>query len=161
MAKSGRRVVKLGRRVAKLGRRVAKWGKMGCYIGEMGGYWLSWYRACLLRQLSWFESRHLSKTEDERHKKRSGQHTLARQKNIQKKILSLFAAADGESPLGTQLAISRKKKPKRRSTGVVNIDLDVRFYKAYFLLIKELLFFSFALTSVRRRIQTLRVCLIV
>jgi hypothetical protein len=44
--------------------------------------------------------------------------------------LSLFAA-DGESPLGTQLAISRKKKPKRRSTGVVNIDLDVRFYEAY------------------------------
>ncbi len=41
--------------------------------------------ACLLRQLSGFESRHLSKRQNGRHKQKIGQHTLARQK-IYKKI---------------------------------------------------------------------------
>jgi hypothetical protein len=38
------------------------------------------YRACLLRQLSGFESRHLSKILNGRQKQRSGQHTVAHQK---------------------------------------------------------------------------------
>ncbi len=41
---------KLGRWMAKLGRWVAKF---------QGDVWLSWKRACLLRQLSGFKSRHL------------------------------------------------------------------------------------------------------
>jgi hypothetical protein len=43
--------------------------------------WLSWW----LRQLSRSESRHLSKIQNGRYKQ-SGQHTLARQKNIQKSL---------------------------------------------------------------------------
>ncbi len=35
-----------------------------------------------------FESRHLSKIQNGRHKQRSGQHTLTHQKNIQKKVLA-------------------------------------------------------------------------
>ncbi len=42
--------------------------------------WLE--RFCLLRQLSGFESRHRSKIHNERHKQRSGQHTLARKKGV-------------------------------------------------------------------------------
>ncbi len=42
-------------------------------------------RTRLLRQLSGFESRHLPKILNGRHKQRSGQHTLARQKNNTKK----------------------------------------------------------------------------
>ncbi len=38
--------------------------------------------------LAGFESRHLSKIQNCRHKQRSGQHTLAHQKNIQKKVLA-------------------------------------------------------------------------
>ncbi len=52
--------------------------------------------ACLLRQLSGFESRHLSKTQNGRHKQRSGQHTQGRQKNIQKRwaIAFVFLSQD-------------------------------------------------------------------
>ncbi len=78
--KLGRWVAKLGRWVAKLGRWVAKF---------QGDVWLSWKCACLLRQLSWSGSSlgHLSKVQNGRLEQRSGQNTLARQKNIQKKIL--------------------------------------------------------------------------
>jgi hypothetical protein len=47
-----------------------------------GDGWLSWWRACLLRQLSGFESRHLSKTLNGQ---RSGQHTLPPPPQIYKK----------------------------------------------------------------------------
>ncbi len=57
-------------------------------VRRQGDGWLSWQRACLLRQLSGFESRHLSKIQNVRHQQRSGQHTLARQKNIQKRKMS-------------------------------------------------------------------------
>ncbi len=40
------------------------------------------YEERLLRQLSGFEFRHLSKIQNRRPKQRCGQHTLARQKNI-------------------------------------------------------------------------------
>ncbi len=46
--------------------------------------WPSWQRACLLRQLSGFESGYLSNIQNGQHKQTSGQHILARQKNIQK-----------------------------------------------------------------------------
>ncbi len=52
--------------------------------------WLSRYRASLLRQYSGFESRHPSKIVNGRHKRRSGQHTLARQKNIQKIYIYIY-----------------------------------------------------------------------
>ena len=44
-------------------------------------------------------------------------------------IMCLFIAENEGSPSSTptQQAISRKKKPKRRSTGVVNIDMDVSY----------------------------------
>ncbi len=48
--------------------------------------WLSRWRASLLRQYSGFESRHPSKIINGRHKRRSGRHTLARQKNIKKTL---------------------------------------------------------------------------
>jgi hypothetical protein len=67
----------LGRWVAKLGRWLTR--------VSSGDGWLSWEQACLLRQLSGFESRHLSKIQNGRHQQRSGQHTPASQKNIQKK----------------------------------------------------------------------------
>jgi hypothetical protein len=41
--------------------------------------WLSWQRACLLRQLSGLESGHLSKIKKGRQKQRSSQQSLARQ----------------------------------------------------------------------------------
>ncbi len=40
---------------------------------------------CILRQLSGFETRHLSKIQNGRHQQKSGQQTLARQNNIQKR----------------------------------------------------------------------------
>ncbi len=49
--------------------------------------WLSWW----LRQLSGFEARPLSKIQNGRHKQRSGQHTLARQKNRHKKVWTVNA----------------------------------------------------------------------
>jgi hypothetical protein len=55
----------------------------------MRARWLSWWRACLLRQLSGVESRHLSKIQNVRHKLRSGQHTLALPKNKQKKCFKI------------------------------------------------------------------------
>jgi hypothetical protein len=42
---------------------------------KVGDGWLSWYRACLLRQLSGYESSHLSKIQNGRYKQRNGQHT--------------------------------------------------------------------------------------
>ncbi len=48
--------------------------------GSEGDGWLSWQRACLIRQLSGFESVHLLKIQNGWHKQKSGQHTLARQK---------------------------------------------------------------------------------
>ncbi len=73
---------------------------------EMGGQaggdgWLSWWRwvakfvAHLLAtagQLSGFGSRHLPEIQNGRHKQRSGQRTLARQKNIQKSLLFLICS---------------------------------------------------------------------
>jgi hypothetical protein len=44
--------------------------------------------ASLLRQLSGFVSRHLSKIQNGRHKQRSGQHTLARDKIVRKKYFT-------------------------------------------------------------------------
>jgi hypothetical protein len=45
------------------------------------------WEAALMRiqALNWFETRHLSKKQNGRHKQRSGRHPLARQKNIQKR----------------------------------------------------------------------------
>ena len=43
---------------------------------------------CYAMQLSELESRHLSKVQNRRHEPRSGQHSLARQKNIQIKNIS-------------------------------------------------------------------------
>ena len=36
---------------------------------------------------------------------------------------------DNRSALATQAVILRRRKPKRRSTGVVHIDMDVSFYQ--------------------------------
>jgi hypothetical protein len=47
----------------------------------------------MLWQLSGFESRYLPKIQNERHNHRSGQHTLARQKNIQKCVLTKYELA--------------------------------------------------------------------
>ncbi len=44
----------------------------------------------MLRQRTGFESGHLSKLQNWRHKHRSGQHILARQKNIHKKVFHIF-----------------------------------------------------------------------
>ncbi len=43
--------------------------------------------ACLLRQLSGFESRHLSKMHNGRHQQSCGQHTVARQKVCKKSVI--------------------------------------------------------------------------
>lgn len=36
---------------------------------------------------------------------------------------------DNRSALATQAVIQRRRKPKRRSTGVVHIDMDVSFMR--------------------------------
>ncbi len=61
--------------VANFGRWVAKF---------QGDGW--WQRTCFLRELSGFESRHLSKIQNGRHKQRSGQHTLAPPKISKEKL---------------------------------------------------------------------------
>jgi hypothetical protein len=60
-------------------------GKIGIlfYSVSMGDGWLSMgngWVGKLLRKLSGFKSRHLSKTQNVRHKQRRGQHTPARKK---------------------------------------------------------------------------------
>jgi hypothetical protein len=52
-------------------------GQVGRWVAKKGDRWVIW----LLKQLAVFESRHLSKIQNGRHKQRSGQHTLACQKN--------------------------------------------------------------------------------
>jgi hypothetical protein len=79
VAKLERWVAKLERWVAKLGRWVAKLRRWVAKLWR----WVAKLVARLLatvRQLSVFESRHLSKIQNWRHKHRSGQHTLARKK---------------------------------------------------------------------------------
>ncbi len=51
--------------------------KLGRWVAKLIARLLTW-------QLSWFESRHLSKVRNGGHKQRSGQHTLARQKKYTK-----------------------------------------------------------------------------
>ncbi len=62
---------------------------VACVTVQYGDGWPSWQCACLPRQLSGFESRHLSKVQHGRHKQRSGQHTLAHQKIYQKLLYSI------------------------------------------------------------------------
>ncbi len=60
---------------------------------------VSVYSICvneLMRVILWFESRHLSKTQNGRHKQRSGQHTLLRQKIYKKKVSSVAQQSNHE-----------------------------------------------------------------
>jgi hypothetical protein len=82
---------------------------MGCQVGK---------RACLLRQLSGFESRHLSKIQNGRHKQRSGQHTLARPKNIHKKHKWLDVRRLTSSIISALLA-NRKGDRQARPTAML------------------------------------------
>jgi hypothetical protein len=68
----------------------------------------------LLRQLSGFVSRHLSIIQSGRHKQWSSQHTLARQKNIQK--TSVFAAKDNKK---NKYAMIRQDTGIRSLTGII------------------------------------------
>ncbi len=82
MAKSGRWIAKLGRWVAKLGRRVAKLGRWVAKLGR----WVAKLVARLLATAAlWAANPDIS----QKHKigDMSGQHTLARKKNIQKSSL--------------------------------------------------------------------------
>ncbi len=63
--------------MAKLKRRVAEF--LERWVANL-------LERLLLRQLSGFESRHLSKIQNGRHKQRRGQYTLARQNNLKKYI---------------------------------------------------------------------------
>jgi hypothetical protein len=63
--------------------------------------WIRWIRI-RIHNTAGVYSRHLSKIQNGRHKQRSGQHTLAHQKNIQKKFMDTL--------ISTLLVISRSER---------------------------------------------------
>jgi hypothetical protein len=84
---------------------------------SVGDGWLSFGRwvaklvaRCWLRQLSGFESRHQSKIQNGRQKHRIGQHTLARQHNIQKILTQILTTVLRPPNHGVELgwALSRE-----------------------------------------------------
>jgi hypothetical protein len=66
-----------------------------------------------IRQLSRFESRHLSKTQNRRHKQRNGQHTLVRQKKNTKQFSGMNCKRVTENMY---------KEPTEKSTGRLKIN---------------------------------------